>query len=670
MCRVYAGVSNHLFFLLHYFFAFILIYLVMPRLLFRSVSSLSGLNRTAAYYMQMVLFMIILGYLLVASLIWEILSITAVFVLFGIYNKWLKRNSEHREKSVTHWAVSVLDWLEGKRPINLNFRDACALLRGKLGNLMSKYFYGVRASAFWTGFLLIFGVSFYIHFYDAVYHAPPAMSDGYVTLAWMKYIDARDLFHDGIYPQGFHIYLDTLWKFSFIDALYILKYTGPFNALLIAFSLYFSVSRFTGNRTAGLVSAAAYGVFGNIFGLGWVRQVATNSQEFSFIFIFPSLYFFYRYLLEGRKEDLRPAVAGAAVAGLAHTLGYAFLGLGLAALFLAVLASRLAGSLGRIWRAGIWMAGTVALSFAPVGLGLAMNKGFHSSSLDYLINEIHYDLVPFHTHDLIGIVLFVLLLSYGILLRLFRHPAEKTAVYLFASVLGAVSIVLYHYGGYVTQSELIASRASELWGLVFPFGLGIFGSLIFKWMRMMKAAAWMETVVLIAALGIGLYQFPVEPIAPYKMQWDEDVAQYLRIKESYRPKTWMMVNQEEGYPMALGSGFHMQIKDFLEQYDPAAPPLSKFGENRPDTGIPPDIFVYYHKEIFRVSKDNVIYPLEEPKYIAEERDMGRLDRWMEEYARVHGKADIFYDGPKLRIYHFHRVESREEIFKKIWGPTS
>ncbi len=651
-------------------FAFIFLYMLLPRLIFRATDGLSGLDKLAANYMRMVFLMILLGYALVIIKLWEVISILTVLFILAGWNSWSTKSASEKSLRLQKWAVFFFDWTESRQSVIRSTQTIISRYAAKTRAMVSKHLFEPASWLFLAAFTAVFGISAFIRFYDSFHSLVPAMSDGYVTLAWMKYIDGRILFNDGIYPLGSHIYLDSLHKFAFIDAIYILKYAGPLNSTFIVLSLYYAVSRFSGNRWAGLVASAVYGLFGQyLLGGGWERQAATNSQEFAFIFVLPALYFFYRYLKEGKRADLWTAFAGTAVSGLVHTVAFALAGLGVGVLLTVFLLTGFRQTLSSALRTAAVSLGAVLVSLLPYGIGLLMKIPFNQAAFSYVTTtQPSYGFSSVSLWDKITLVLVALVFLAALIAWKWRRTGDKGQVYMFTALFGGSMFMIYYAGAHFTGSELIATRSADIWVLVIPFGLGIGASLLFDAFRYVSSKEVLAFSFLTLFLAAGFYVSPPQPIVPYKLQREDDVDQYLRISHLYRPKTWMIVSsQQRGYDLALGTGNFMMTEQFMSQYDPVLPALTQYGKSKTDEEIAHEIFLYEHKDIFRVSKENVVYALLEPEYKQQELDMAGLKQWIAKYEKAHGKLEIFYDGPHLRIYHIHTEESREEIQQQIWG---
>ncbi|BAU29711.1 hypothetical protein DFP93_10688 [Aneurinibacillus soli] len=663
---MYASILNQLYEMAHFTFSFLLLMVIVPRFLFaRSKIEDTGACLFARF-LRGVFVYIVIGYVLVLLKLFEVLAIVAVLLLLG-FRHYLRRNAATvRTRAMT--AVGLLFY----ETLDIRFRIRQFWLRWRAGFVsgMRAFLFGKQfRQAILPGLLLlaVLAGSAYVRFYDAWEHAAPAMSDGYVTLAWMKYIESRVLFHDGIYPQGFHIILAYLHKFAAIDQVYVLKYMGSFSGVLITLGLYFAVSRWVNNHFAGIAAAALYGLTGEaLHGYDWIRQASTNSQEFAMIFVFPTLYFLARYMKEGDRADLWTAAAGCAVTGLVHSLIFGYIGMGLGILIVLGLVTgfRLLGK--RVWNLCLAGAASVVIAIIPYLLGKILGREVHGSSEDFLTRTVQVPPPELHLLDYTALAALVVFLLTVLFTRKLRY--EKVMDW-FAIGIGTSTFLLYEFGGAVTHSLLLATRSSSLWALAIPFSIGIGLHAVWRLFDRMKGHNILQASTCSILIFALVKQTHLMPIIPYKMEWDTSAEQYLRIAESYRPKTWLIVSQNEGYALALGNGYHMYLHDLLDQYDPSRSILTRKGENKPDAGIANDIFIYNEKKVFELSKSHAIYPLLAEKYKQRKKDNEELRQWITTYQASHDNLQIFYEDENLRIYHLHKEEYPGKKQEQVWGKS-
>jgi hypothetical protein len=652
----YSNLFYHLEPITHYAFAFILLFIIVPLLVFKSNYEEIG-DKLLSYYMTMVFTIIVIGYLLVIMKLFEFISIVIVFSIMLIMKNWDHFKNMKKRPTISYFLKSLFDFLEGLHFTNGKIIKVWIIVKlGIIREHLKEQFKLTKAIEVIL-FIIILSIASYIRFFDAIYNAAPPLSDSYVTLAWMKYIDSRVLFHDGIYPQGFHIYLATLFKFSAIDGLYVLRYTGPLNSIFIMLGLYYVIKKFSGNGIGALVAASIYGCFVSF--IDWFpieRQVGTNSQEFAFVFIFPALYFLINYCLTNKNQNLYYGMLGTAVIGLVHSFAFVFMGLLIGILLICYLIQMRKIS-QIIMRLVVCSLLTVVIAIVPIGLGMIFGKELHSSSVDYLLsnnnNNQFYPMLVLVDYTTLACLSINLLLLFNK-----RITKKERFVILFCVLSGLLTFCIYYFGGTITNSVLVASRSLELWGLMVPFIIGICLSVASKQLsyKKLKVAFFILTISLCTTL---LY-LKAGPIIGYKLEHNANIEQYLKIRKDMRPKSWLMVSNDEGYSVALGTGFHMHLYDFLHNFDSSKETLTRFGESKPDLSIPPHVFILFEKNIFKVSKDNSIYPLLEPKYKQRETDYIKLVDWLNNHETNDYSVVIYYEDANIIIYYLEGKVARQE----------
>jgi uncharacterized protein YihD (DUF1040 family) len=577
------------------------------------------------------------------------------------YRFWkLEQNKEN--SSVTESLIKRLfDLLDGLFSFKLNYTKIQLEASGK------KYRMNLQQTFSWswlmemTSLIVIIGVSAYHRFYDAFIHAAPPMADSYVTLAWMKYIDGRELFHDGIYPQGFHIYLATLFKFAAIDPLYVLRYSGPLNAVLLTVGFYFVIRKLTNNGLGALTSVWLFGIYNLIFPFSSTeRQASTNSQEFAFVFIFPAIYFVLKYVIRKNKHDLIVGLICTTIIGLVHSLAFGIVGILIGVI---VLSTALAIKLPWKTIVSICIGAliTVPITLLPLGAGILLDKEFHSSSADYLTSRNSFTYTTLTNLDYFTLGSLGLL---GLLLFIKKRTDEERLIGLFTILAGGCIFIIYYAGGVWTNSTIIATRSSEIWGLMIPFCVGITISYLFNNLK----GRWKNVIyfLFVTSLITSIFIYKPASIVPYKLEHNENIEQYLRISNSFRPKTWLIVSQDEGYAISLGKGFHMHLSDFLESYDPKEATLTKRSNGIKDENLPSDIFVFQEKRIFKVLETNSIYTLLEPQYERRLVEYKQLDKWMKIHNDAGFKVESYFENDNIIVYHLQTRKTGSDLKGKVW----
>jgi len=658
----YATIATHISPVVHYFIASLLLFILLPRWLF-STSYVDWTDRWIAAYVKMVFLLIISGYVLVLTKLYEVPSLVLLFIVIICYQLVKRERGKKTDTLKVHVLNHLFNWLDGL----FKFKTI-----EKLSTRVAKWKLTLQRKCSWNVFfevltlVILIGGSSYLRFYDAFANAAPPMSDSYVTLAWMKYIDARQLFHDGIYPQGFHIYLATLFKFAAVDALYILRYTGPFNSVLLILGLYMVIRKLTKNGIGAIAAAFIFGVYWVITPLSPIeinRQAATNAQEFAFVFIFPAVYFLINYLLNKRKEDLTVGLICMAIIGLVHPLAFAVVGILVGVLVVSAILI-----LKESWRSVVYICIgsllTVAIALAPFGVGFLLGKEFHSSSLSYLMDSaestFRYSNLTYIDYSALGFC--VLLFLY---LCLAKHAREDRFIGVFTLLAGCSLFTLYFAGGIWTQNTVISSRSQELWGLIIPFCVGISISYLFKWLKEKWYFMIYISLILLAVATVILYK--PTPIIPYKLEHKENIEQYLKISQNHLPKTWMSVTQAEGYSISLGTGFHMHLGDFLHDNQPEEEVLTRKGRGKMDINAVKDVFIFMEKDVFQVSESTSVYELLKPEYERRIEEYQQLAEWIKSYQQAGFSVATYFENESIRVYHLQTTKDDPRLLKNSWS---
>lgn len=646
----YASLSNHFFPLLKYISVLFLFFIWLPKILFNHV----GMDRMEVFFngfIRMVLLLTTVVYVLAFAKLYEVLSLFLILAIF-VYFRMLRINQ-----------IDSLSLLWGRIQILVfNALDGLAEVPDIVKLINEKI---VRAIAFVKRHLLwvavsgvVFGYAFWLRAYDAFMHAAPPLSDSYVTLAWMKYVSERALFHDGIYPQGFHIILSVLSKFSANNPLYVLKYTGPLCGLMTILGLWFFVFEITHSKTSAYFAAAVYGCTGLYFDLEMMRQAATNSQEFAMIFVLPTLWFLIRYYQSQDKRYLLTAGMGLCIMGAVHSLVLAF-SVWLSA---AIMLTYLLKGTRQSWQItfNVMVTGFIAimLSLLPLAAGYLFGYEVHSSSAEYLLrvsSNIEYPKIGLRELIFIGGFLStVLILIYE------WFDSERRSVNFALIVLLLFAAIFYSVFPVITQSVVLDSRKSLL---TLPF-CGVAAGMI-HWLIVRNVKGNLQTLtglgMLLAVLTTIVITIRPAPFEPRKMERDVSVEAYLKIKQNYLPSTWMIVSQEEGYAMVLGSGYHMLVRNFINDIylDNKTSRLMK------KTGEPvnvEDVFIFYEKHVFRS-----LYTEIKDVYDRREKEMPQLLDFIKMYENRSSTISVYYEDSDLRIYHIHEELSQEDKFQKIWN---
>ncbi|QSO47561.1 hypothetical protein [Alicyclobacillus mengziensis] len=699
----YASVLNQAYHLAHYLLAFLLAYVFIPQLMFKPVEG-TRMDNYFANFLRMVLFVIILGYLLIVTKLLEFIgfgasivtwillmrgkqkgvskSLTIVVALFYdlIETPYLIRQALSKLMSRLQISRRGEDRLSDLTRVQGRGRRSAigvvtAFLSDLIGGLLHRLAGGLaRVKRLLTPKLiypalltLVLAVSIYLRWTDAVVNAAPPMSDGVVILAWVKYVNLRILFHDGIYPQGYFISDDFINKFAFINPLYVVKYTGAMATTLIVVGMYYVTSRMgRTDQAAGIIAAFVYGIVGYTLLHGeWARQAAMETQEFGFAFALPTLYFAYRYFSSGIKRNLTVTFAGLTVSGLIHVLSYMLTLIGCISVLIAFLILDERKKWGRYGAASLVGVASGLISLAPLELGRLFHRTVNTSAATFAAQTVSapsqststgplHLAVPLPSLDTMSKVALVAILLLFVSAIAARARGRRETAWLSGGIFGLLMFLVYYLGGPLTGSVVILDRSVDNWAVAAAFCIGLAVQTL---ARQTAVRPWLQVLEKVSVMGIVIVPqvlVPPQPIIPYKMEWNADVDQYLKINDTYKTSGYMLVAPSEQYALVLGSGFLMSASDFVKLYDPMRRPLTRYGQKRPDTSVAPNVFIYDYKHIFQLPKsETVAYAYEEPVYHQERIDKAEIEQWLKSY-RQHGfPITVYYNGPDLTIYYIH-----------------
>jgi hypothetical protein len=658
---MYAEWTNQFIQIARYVFAISVLMIMWPKFIFTQQAG-DLVERLISRFIHMTLLLIIVGYILIPLQLFETLAILPILIVIAARSHIWKLFARSTRITKLSLGISKLfDWLEHKYDPKPTVQ---AFLKNKGQNVLTEIHRRISRvpqlleSVLITVVIILAG---YIRFYNSIVHAAPAQSDGYVTLAGIKYIDQNILFYDGIYPQGFYMWLDYLSKFSFTDPLYILNYTGPLIAMLLMVGMYVAISRWTASRMAGLVTITIYGLLGSVISGDFLtRQAVTNSQEFAFIFVIPTIYFLHQWLRDRIRRSLIVGIAGMMIVGLVHTFAYVYLGIAVILLLLIYIPLTYRERFRPIWPVLIGGIASIIISVVPLALGLLFERTIHSSPSDLTTGDnSHIYISDLTVTDKATLFAVAIVLIWIIFHR--RKIREFTGL-LFASLFVFVTFALYYFGHLFTLPGGVAltSRSVQLWTMMIPVGIGAAVGILFRFFRQWGKNLHLEIIATVVMISAIIIFVPPKPIIPYKMQWNSEVEQYLKISNTYRPRTWMIISPaEEGHALVLGNGHHLDTNDLVSKYDPNEYPLTQISEPDYDSKIVPDLFIYYQKSVFRTSETFI--------YEKRQLEMKLLEQWLHTHEAVNPNLSIWYEDDHIRIYHIHQPLDEKARREQIWG---
>ena len=643
-----------------YIFAYILLFVIVPRFIF--IYDKDDITKSiVANFIKMTFWVIVFGYFLVLSKLFEGITMLAIIFISIAYKYYkLKIASGDIGKDIKDIInilfINHVDRIERIERKLLSWFDE----KTERTNVVISNYFGNGWSFVHT--MLILGVlaySGYLYLFNTFINIAPAANETFTTLLWMKHIGNRILFTGDIYPQGFYIFLETLHKFALMDQVYIVNFVGPVNSLIIALGMYFFVSRTIGSKIGGMFSVIIYGMLGSMFITVLPPLVTANAEQFAFVFIFPVLYFYNDFINNSRGEVFFVAFLGSIVIGLIHPLAFVFLGIGLICLCLANIIRDPKNTLYKAFEVFVLMLISAILSIFPIGIGILMGKLFNVEAVNVISAFLKEVKLPnLRLFDYIAIASMILVL----LSLIFTFKNKKIFIAkLWIFIFALVSLSVYYYGGLFTNNSYFLESASKLWSLLIPIIIPFGVVVILDIFMLIIKGRIIGYLLAIATIALILIYLPQTPIITPKIEHSSITPQYLKITKTFRPTQWMIVSWQEGYTLAFGNGFHMNISDFINIYNPEDEKLIDYTAAPSKMLKTEDLFIFYEKNIISENTD-----VESEEYKAKLQEKERLFEWIVKYQSVHSNITLYSSDEDLEVWRIHQVLDKEDMKKRIW----
>lgn len=428
-------------------------------------------------------------------------------------------------------------------------------------------------------------------------------SDMYVHNEWINYMEAGDIFYDGIYPFGMHNILSALHLISGLQLNQIFRYYGALNSFLTAIMAVYFLCRVGRTKAAVLIYLVLYGVTnfaGNQFAY---RMVFTAPQECAMPFLFACLLFLGRFLEDKKKED---GIYFAFAASLIISNHF----------FTAIFAIALCGGLvltylRKIWKEKLWLPLcrclllVMCLSLLPFLVGKLEGK-YWQGSIGWALNVMQTDSSAqteeeeeaepsdeMETEDASIRLRDVPYLFFNMMVE------EMYAFWGYVFWAGMIYAALYFLIGRKKWLDWRNKQLFAVW-LTVLFCVILIGHDFIGIPRLMKEE---RVRMFIGYLGPVLFAIPVENLAVYLGKWGKRTAEMLgvvsaalcfyatyglgnipfqtyfyletstaaeacvKIAEEYEKNTWTIVSPVEELSFIRGQGYHYELWEFIENME-------------------------------------------------------------------------------------------------------
>lgn len=545
-------------------------------------------------------------------------------------------------------------------------------------------------------FIVIFS-SLFIYFFflrskEVLFHIMLYYSDPFVHLVLYKLFITGEAILRAFCPMGYYAFIGLISTYSFSDPMEIVRLLGPIQSTIILFTLFFMVYEITNNRNAAILVTSILGIdvtgiFPNVF----YRQIIALPQEFATIFLLPIAYFAVQYMLKKQAKDLKYFVIAVCNTLFIHVNAAAL------ALFL-FLAVFLSGLLLRLWgkktliRIGIFGAFTAVVGAFPLIIWSLIQKSVLSytttqESLKRLITTYQHitfdmtftdiknflwdainpikDAVKWHNMLSADIIIYSTIISLVyICIRLLRKkPFLIQHVYLMVFSLTQFFYIIFYYGTpYNLPHFVYYERIALALSLSTLTIIGILINELFSldWLLALRSWRLVNTIITFIVLVLFIFIFPRDNTHLVKLQYEGALKTYIKIRENFQPKSWIIISPVEEYALVLWYGWHYELTDFLTEFSMADARNEDFSFT--SKIYPRHIFVYVEKNPLVIWTDmpkDGIYAsqVDDPYKLYSSRK--KLEKyvqvWMKEYIKSHrglpNNAKVFYEDKDLTVYY-------------------
>jgi hypothetical protein len=185
--------------------------------------------------------------------------------------------------------------------------------------------------------------------------------------------------------------------------------------------------------------------------------------------------------------------------------------------------------------------------------------------------------------------------------------------------------------------------------------------------RLGLEAAGLAVVILLAAVLWPTYSAFSRDVGPSGYPQATEVS--LDIIRAEERLEYTFVGVSEQFQEVAFNGWHVEAWVFAKDVT-----FSDARDPSYELPIPTDrVYIFVEKEVFSTPESPPVGPTEEyyRERVKRERIMQRMLLWAEEYRRVHGDMEIYYDDPQIRVYRIARnVDVDRANRDTAFGPES
>ena len=523
--------------------------------------------------------------------------------------------------------------------------------------------------------LIVFLCAVYLRFKYSINHGALVASDSYEHLVWSKYLGFNQIYHDGIYPHGYHTVISALSKIFFIDPYWIVRFIGPIFGVLIVLSVYYVAVKITRDQLGAFITLFLFAFINNSkFPAVFSRQTTALPMEFAYVFALTGFYFLWLYFKTEKKSFILLYAESLTITVMVHPFAAVYLVIWSAVmLIISLLILKLnVRHIGR-YISYSFLFGLVGL--LPLGIGKLTGNDFFVAS-EFIQENISYNLPTIDmliklfaaTGNIffdIGVYIVLIILVTFIFIKV----KERTV--LFTTIIACTFIMLLLYRAsdlnlpQITHPARTGVFLAPMIGILYASGFESIGKIISYTAKSLHKN-YVNITLCCGCFAICvslLFNYPPGKLNVRPLEYEAAVANYLVIKRDFPALDWTIIGPAEQLQEAVGYGWHTDLLRFVQAHTP-----EEVGKREFVLPIPTHhIFVYtekvplhWEKALTENDADLDLEP-EGPdpfkQYYMNGRQRSILEakaiQLMEAYKDAHSNITIFYEDDNMRIYHIN-----------------
>lgn len=441
-------------------------------------------------------------------------------------------------------------------------------------------------------------------------------SDMYVHNEWINYMEAGDIFYDGIYPFGMHNMISALHLLTGLHLNQIFRYYGAVNCFLVVAAAVYFLRRAGRTKASVLLFLMLYGVTsfcGNVY---VYRMAFTLPQECAMPFMLICVLFLGKFIESRKKEDGVYFALASSLVLSTHFFTVIFA--------VALCGSLILVSLPKIWKEKLILPLCrltlliVCISMLPFLIGKLEGKywqGSMSWALGVMqtsetgeeeeaedgtgedeaaegqmeeeteagtepvetpggrrnILSVFFDMMVEKMYDFWGYVFWAGMIYAGIYFLIVRKAwkdwRNKQFFAVWLTLLFCVLLIGYWILGLpqLMKEERVRMFVGYLGPVLLGFPFETLAACFGKWGRRFSEVIGLAAAALCFYVTYGLGYLPFQTY--FYLQTSTAAEACVRITEEYKKNTWTVVSPVEELSMIRGLGYHYELWEFITEME-------------------------------------------------------------------------------------------------------